>query len=315
MSLRKNARAFTIVELLVVIGIIGLLVGLLAPALSGVQKRARKAEELNNIRAVMQAWSMYAGDNNDAALMGYVAPAAQLQFRMTTLLPDKSIADPRDAAPWSWRLSSYLGDNHDLYHGYRDEDVTGLQAMIDEAEEIAEEPAFAYNSYHIGGWWDAGAVRPEFRFRDAAVDGTPVNVVARSVAEIRRSTEVVLFCSGGIRGPGVYKKVDADYPGCHTIEPTWFASINKWGLPGTGQGTGGGGGGGGGGGRVTASQQTGSTSEIEVFIETGVPIGRHNGKTVVAYPDGHAETDSPGSLADMRKWVDVATERNFKFTE
>ena len=44
-----------------------------------------------------------------------------------------------------------------------------------------------------------------------------------------------------------------------------------------------------------------------------MPIGRSDGKTVVIFADGHIETQLPSALDDMRLWVDVATDKDFKY--
>lgn len=55
-------RGFTLVELLVVVAVVGLLVGLLLPALSGSRRGALAAGCLNNNRSFGQAVLMYAND-------------------------------------------------------------------------------------------------------------------------------------------------------------------------------------------------------------------------------------------------------------
>jgi prepilin-type N-terminal cleavage/methylation domain-containing protein/prepilin-type processing-associated H-X9-DG protein len=59
-------RAFTLVELLVVIAIIAILAALLLPALTAAKARAYQAACTNNSRQIALAIVLYAGDNNDA---------------------------------------------------------------------------------------------------------------------------------------------------------------------------------------------------------------------------------------------------------
>jgi prepilin-type N-terminal cleavage/methylation domain-containing protein/prepilin-type processing-associated H-X9-DG protein len=59
----RRPRAFTLVELLVVIGIIAVLIGLLVPALSRARAQARAADCLSNMRNLQVAQWMYVNDN------------------------------------------------------------------------------------------------------------------------------------------------------------------------------------------------------------------------------------------------------------
>ena len=62
----RGRRAFTLTELLVVVGTLGILAAVLLPALAGTQPAGVKAFQcLENTRRLTVAWQLYAGDNSD----------------------------------------------------------------------------------------------------------------------------------------------------------------------------------------------------------------------------------------------------------
>ena len=60
----RRTRAFTLVELMVVISIIALLVGILLPAISRARDNAKIGQSKSNIRNVKAATDLYELDHN-----------------------------------------------------------------------------------------------------------------------------------------------------------------------------------------------------------------------------------------------------------
>jgi type II secretory pathway pseudopilin PulG len=308
---RRGACGFTIVELLVVIGIIALLLGILIPVAGSVMAQGRKTVEKNNLRQVGLAWQTYSTNYNDALLPGYMTNEVQRLWEVEYNYPDKTLVSPavqnyashapNIAGPWTWRLADYLGYSFALLRGYTGEEGGPIELKT-HALRVSLEPSFGYNSFYIGGWWqsDAGeGISPHARYSRDCVDpsGKYVKVVATTITDIRRSSETIIFASCA-RGPvtalsdrtmnetDTAEAKSAEYrfryndetPGFHTVVPPYLGQTRQW-------------------------RPVNDGESISIFEKSyGVPIGRHTSAVARLHADGSVDVDMPNALLDMRRW-------------
>src|SRR5436190_20369463 len=96
-SIKKNNRGFTIVELLIVIVVIGILAALVIVTYNGIQQKARDTERKTDIKALQGHFEAYWADN---AKYPTLTQANDTTFRSNNFkgLDGSAFADPKNSA-------------------------------------------------------------------------------------------------------------------------------------------------------------------------------------------------------------------------
>lgn len=146
----ESAKAFTLVELLVVLAVIAILVALLLPALGRAKGRARQTVCMENLRQINLGIRMYADEANDASPS---PDAAAAPTNFTTLYSDykqrvKKYVGGSGAAT-SDKLFACPADRFYPNHLFGPDDLVPPTAYIQKG--LHEEPYVDFSSYSFNG--------------------------------------------------------------------------------------------------------------------------------------------------------------------
>jgi prepilin-type N-terminal cleavage/methylation domain-containing protein/prepilin-type processing-associated H-X9-DG protein len=160
-TLAGRRRAFTLVELLVVLGIIAVLIGILMPTFSRARLAAQRTQCMSNLRMLTTAWVAYAADHRGALVNGQAGSAgawaaagnAEQNVRDGVLFPycphpgvDRCPVDHSDHAR-SYSINNYLNGER----GWPMKRIDLLAAIRNAAETMV----FLEENDPRG--WDAGS--------------------------------------------------------------------------------------------------------------------------------------------------------------
>lgn len=176
----KHERAFTLVELLIVIAIIAVLVGLVFFSFRNVRAGATRLESQSALRQMIMAHGSYSADHRMELMPGYLDLNALGDLELRVLYEDgppifdvtlatNCDGDRCDASSYVWRMAPYLDNAWQTYLvDYRSKEIESRiedeVSAQDDADRVygpgtatgtqlglSEIPAFGMNSIYVGG--------------------------------------------------------------------------------------------------------------------------------------------------------------------
>ena len=191
----RIATGFTLVELLVVIGIIAVLMGILLPSLGRARAQARGLREMAACRELLTAYTLYSQDHQGALLPGHLNDTPQWHDDQGQLL-----SPPEVAKRWPWRLVMYI--RLPLFGTLLvndQEDYLANRGMPMWSYFVSLAPSFGLNFHNLGG--------------DLAAPATDATGVARKSNQVRRPSQMIVFASSRFIAESGYTQ------GFHRIVP------------------------------------------------------------------------------------------------
>lgn len=132
----KTNRAFTLIEMLVVIAIIATLVAIIFPSLSSVLEKGKVTQDMNNLRQIGLATQMYLNDNDGAFFQPSGGPTPWTQLLHPKYLANWKIFQ----SPFDKRTPSETDASAPVSYGFNANAKSGGSSLL--ADTIAAPSVF-----------------------------------------------------------------------------------------------------------------------------------------------------------------------------
>lgn len=261
--------AFTLIELLVVVSVIGVLLGILLPALGRARQTALMAREMGAGQQLMLAYQLYADDHKGMVLPGHAPGLSAIDDRGGRVTGESANRYP-------WRLAPYMDYNLSGLH--RDEQLLRELRELDYDRYrygVSLAPSFGLNATFLGGRASEYGPAANGQLSPTVARSLGHGWLVRSISDAPNPSGLIVFATS--RNDEDFYGVQLD--GFFRIDSPFFTSRRWQAEPPT---------------ETTPPGRVGSVSF------------RFGGKAVTALLDGHVELQDWTAMQDMRRWAPQA---------
>lgn len=274
---------FTLVELLTVVAIVGVLIGVLVPALSSARARATATRDASGARQLLLGYATYASENADKLLVGYHRDVPPVTL-------DDGLGDMVDGLGgqalkrYPWRLAPYLDGaiRGTILAGERESLLNDIPPAGERDwwhYRVSVMPSFGINAHFLGGYDEDPANPPPFR-------------VTHMMSQVKRPSLMLTFVSARGEDWDTQARAVIAAQGWHAVDsPEWGHSGTLGGI--------------------------GATWNAEPYTDEANPEhygnihARYEARALTGCIDGHVEFVAPAELRDMTRWANDASDADW----